>query len=282
VNAGSVLDPASGTQTDLQDDWGALALSARFLHRLTADALHLFGGVSQGFRAPNLSDLTRLDQARSGEFEVPSPGLDPEYTTNYELGLKSLSERAVSQVSFFYTDVRDLILRRPITDDPATPGQDVAKENVGDGYVYGIEAEGALGVGRGWELFAGATFVEGKVETFPTSAPVIEEEYLDKLMPFTAQLGTRWERDDRWLEFLCQGAGDADKLSTADTLDNQRIPPGGTPSYVVFHARGGLRLGRHVSLDVGLENILDEDYRVHGSGLNRAGRSLIIGVTLVP
>ena len=282
VNAGSVRDPASGTQTDLQDDWDAIALSARFLHRLEEDALHLFGGVSQGFRAPNLSDLTRFDTARSGEFEVPSPGLDPEYTTNYELGLKSLSERAVSQVSVFYTDVRDLILRKPITDDPATPGLDVAKENVGDGYVYGIEAEGALGVGGGWELFAGATFVEGKVDTFATSAPVITEEYLDKLMPFTAQLGTRWEREDRWFEFVGVGAGDADKLSPADELDNQRIPPGGTPGYVVFHARGGFRLGRHVTLDLGLENILDEDYRVHGSGLNRPGRSLIVGVTLVP
>ena len=280
VNAGSVFDPVTSSQTDLQDDWSALVGSVRFLHRLQEDALHLFGGISQGFRTPNLSDLTRLDAARSNEFEIPSPGLDPEYTTNYELGLKTLGARAVSQVSVFYTDVRDLILRRPTGNVNGSGQFEVVKENVGDGYVYGIEAEGALAVGSGWELFAGATFVEGKVDTFPTSAPVTDEEYLDKLMPFTAQLGTRWERDARWFEFIAQGAGDADKLSTADTLDTQRIPPGGTPGYVVFHARGGLRLGKHLALDLGLENILDEDYRVHGSGLNRPGRSLVVGLTL--
>lgn len=280
VNAGSVFDPVSASQTDLQDDWSALVGSARFLHRLEPDALHLFGGVSQGFRAPNLSDLTRLDSARSNEFEIPSPGLDPEYTTNYELGLKTLAQRATSQVALFYTDVRDLILRRP-TGNVNGGGQfEVVKENVGDGHVYGIEAESAVRVGGDWEVFAGAAFVEGEVDAYPTSAPVTDEEYLDKLMPFSAQLGTRWEQEDRWFEFVAQGAGDADKLSTADTLDTQRIPPGGTPGYLVFHARGGWRIGRYLALDVGLENLLDEDYRVHGSGLNRPGRSLVVGVTL--
>lgn len=280
VHADSVFDPVTSTRTDLQEDWDALVGSARFVHRLDPERLHLFGGVSQGFRAPNLSDLTRLDSARSNEFEIPSPGLDPEYTTSYELGLKAIARRVVSQVAVFTTDVRDLILRRPTGNVNGGGQSEVVKENVGDGRVYGIEAEAAVDVGGGWELFGGATYVEGRIDTFPTSAPVVEEEYFDKLMPITAQLGARWENEARWLEFVAQGAGEADKLSTADTLDTQRIPPGGTPAYLVFHVRGGIRLGRHVSLDVGLENLLDEDYRVHGSGLNRPGRSLIVGLTL--
>lgn len=280
VNADSVFDPVSAAETDLEDDWSAVAGSARFLHRLESDVLHLFGGVSQGFRAPNLSDLTRLDSARSNEFEIPSPGLDPEYTTNYEIGLKALAARAVGQVTLFYTEVRDLILRRPTGNVNGSGQFEVVKENVGDGHVLGLEAESAVRVGSGWELFGGATFVEGRVDTFPTSAPVTDEEYLDKLMPFSAQFGTRWEDEQRWFEFVAEGAGDADKLSTADRLDTQRIPPGGTPGYVVFHARGGWRIGEHLALDIGLENLLDEDYRVHGSGLNRPGRSLIVGLTL--
>lgn len=280
VDAESVFDPLTASQTTLEDDWGAFAASARFLHRLTEDALHLFGGVSQGFRAPNLSDLTRLDSARSNEFEIPSPGLDPEYTTQYELGLKTQHERVASQVAVFYTVLDDLILRRPTGNVNGSGQFEVVKENVGDGHVYGIEAEAALELGADWELFTGASFVEGKVDTFPTSAPVTDEEYLDKLMPFMAQLGTRWGRDGRWFEFVAQGAGDADKLSTADTLDTQRIPPGGTPGYLVFHTRGGLRLGRHAELSLALENLLDEDYRVHGSGLNMPGRSLVVGLSL--
>jgi outer membrane receptor protein involved in Fe transport len=280
VDADSVFDPVTASQTTLQDDWGAFAGSARFLHRIKVEALHLFGGISQGFRAPNLSDLTRLDSARSNEFEIPSPGLDPEYTLNYELGLKGQTRHSTNQLTVFYTDIDDLILRRPTGNVNGSGQFEVVKENVGDGYVYGIEAESAVRVGGDWEVFGGATFVEGKVDTFPTSAPVTDEEYLDKLMPFTARLGTRWAREDRWFELVATGAGDADKLSTADTLDTQRIPPGGTPGYLVLSARGGLKLGKHVALDVGLENLTDEDYRVHGSGLNRPGRSLVVGLTL--
>jgi len=280
VDADSVVEPVSGTQTSIEDDWSALVGSARFLYRIREEALNLFGGVSQGFRAPNLSDLTRLDSARTNEFEIPSPDLDPEYYTSYEIGLKGASEALASQLSFFYTDIRDQILRRPTGN--LTPGGqfEVVKENVGDGQVYGIEAEASVRVAENWTVFSAASFVEGEVETYPTSLPVTEEEYLDKLMPFQALLGVRWEQESRWMEFLGQGAGDADKLSTADEQDTQRIPPGGTPAYVVFHARGGLRLNRYVSLDVGLENLLDEDYRIHGSGLNMPGRSLIVGLTL--
>lgn len=280
VDADSVLDPVTSTQTTIEDDWSAFAGSVRFLHRLEEEAVHLFGGVSQGFRAPNLSDLTRFDSARSGEFEIPSPGLDPEYTTQYELGVKTRNSRVSSQLAVFYTVLDDLILRRPTGNVNGSGQAEVVKENVGDGYVYGIEAEGALALGGDWELFTGATFTEGQVDTYPTSAPVTDEEYLDKLMPFMAQLGTRWERDGRWFEFVAQGAGDADKLSTADRLDTQRIPPGGTPGYIVLHTRGGLRLGKYATLQLGLENLLDEDYRVHGSGLNMPGRSLVVGLSL--
>jgi hemoglobin/transferrin/lactoferrin receptor protein len=280
VDADSVFDPVTSSQTSLSDDWSAVVGSARFLHRIDPDALHLFGGVSQGFRAPNLSDLTRLDSARSNEFEIPTPGLDPEYTTSYELGVKSFGPRLATQLSVYWTDVRDLILRRPTGNVNGSGQAEVVKENVGDGEIYGAEAEATVAVGEGWEVFCSATFVDGEIETFPTSAPVTDEQPPDKLMPFMAQVGARWAREDRWFELQVLGAGDADELSTADTLDTQRIPPGGTPGYVVVNLRGGLRLGQHVALDLGLENVFDEDYRVPGSGLNRPGRSLIVGLTL--
>ena len=74
-------------------------------------------------------------------------------------------------------------------------------------------------------------------------------------------------------------AAEADRLSTRDVADTSRIPPGGTPDYLVFHLRGGLWLGR-VRLHAGLENLTDEDYRVHGSGLNMPGRNLVFGISV--
>jgi hemoglobin/transferrin/lactoferrin receptor protein len=71
-------------------------------------------------------------------------------------------------------------------------------------------------------------------------------------------------------------AAKADKLSADDKRDTQRIPPGGTPGYAVYHLRGGVRVTKNLNVALGLENIFDDDYRVHGSGVNEPGRNLIL------
>ena len=67
-------------------------------------------------------------------------------------------------------------------------------------------------------------------------------------------------------------AEEQDKLSTRDAEDTQRIPPGGTPGYTVFNIRSAWNISDSFMASVSLENIFDEDYRVHGSGLNEVGK----------
>jgi len=281
VDADSVRDPVTDARVSIRDDWNDLVGSARFLYELSEDGggPNLFGGVSQGFRAPNLSDLTRFDSARSNEFEIPATDLEAERYLTFELGLKGGSERLSAQVAAFYTDVRDLIQRFPTGAVNADGEAEVTKDNVGDGYVQGIEVGAAWGFRSDWTLFGNATWIEGRVETFATSAPVLSEEYLDLLMPLTAQVGLRWDdpRGKLWAEGVVLAAADADRLSPRDVADTSRIPPGGTPGYEVLSLRGGYELSDAVSLHAALENVFDEDYRVHGSGQNRPGRNLVVG-----
>ncbi|MEM7309526.1 MAG: TonB-dependent receptor [Planctomycetota bacterium] len=284
VDAGSVLDPVTDLETSIEDDWSAFVGSARFLYRVTEETLNLYGGISQGFRAPNLSDLTRLDSAKTNEFEVPSPGLDPEYYTQFELGVRTQGERLAAEATVFYTDIEDGIVRVP-TGDTTTEGEFiVTKENVGDGYVYGIEVGAAYDVAERWTVFGNGTFLEGKQDTFPTSDPVAEEEYLTRLMPLTLQAGVAWEdaEEGLWAEFVTRYAGEADKLSPSDESDTSRVPPGGTPAYVVFDLRGGCQITESLGLQAAVENIADEDYRIHGSGQNMPGRNFIFSVTYRP
>jgi hemoglobin/transferrin/lactoferrin receptor protein len=98
-------------------------------------------------------------------------------------------------------------------------------------------------------------------------------------MPFTAQAGLRWEDPSNalWLEGLITHAGRADRLSTRDANDTTRIPDGGTPAFTTLDLRLGWEVLSNATLHVGLENLTDEDYRIHGSGLNRPGRNLSIG-----
>jgi len=139
VDAGKVRNPITGTQMSLRDDWHSAVGSGRVIYQLDEqNHWHIFAGVSQGFRAPNLSDLTRLDIARSGEIETAAPGLRPEEFITGEIGLKAQYDKFDAELSYYYTDIRDMIVRAP-TGNIISGAFEVTKRNAGDGYLQGIE-----------------------------------------------------------------------------------------------------------------------------------------------
>lgn len=278
AEAGRVKDPVTGKATSIEDDWDAVAGSLRILRPIVPDrSLVAFAGVAQGFRAPNLSDLSRLDIARSGELETAAPGLDPEEYLAGEIGLKARTERVDAQVSYYYTVIDNLIVRAPtgrLVDDLV----EVTKKNSGDGYVQGAELSTTYRFSSAWSAWLNLSWMDGAVDAYPTSASEQERDSLSRLLPPTAQAGVRWQADGGtyWFEGLGDMAAKADKLSAEDERDTQRIPPGGTPGYAVFTLRGGAQLTDALNVALSVENLLNEDYRIHGSGVNEPGRNVIL------
>jgi hemoglobin/transferrin/lactoferrin receptor protein len=68
-----------------------------------------------------------------------------------------------------------------------------------------------------------------------------------------------------------------DRLAQGDKDDN-RIQKGGTPAWEIVNLQAGFDT-KHVGINLRLENLLDEDYRTHGSGINGAGRSAWLTLT---
>ncbi|MDX9787353.1 MAG: TonB-dependent receptor [Desulfobacterales bacterium] len=276
ADADKVKDPLTGDLMTLEDDWTTLVSSLHGLYWLDAgEQVNLFAGISQGYRAPNLSDLTRYDTARSNELETPAPDLDPEEFVSYEIGVKLRSTRFASQLSYFYTDIRDMIVRAP-TGRIIDGDNEVTKKNAGDGYIHGVDLNCTWRIFRDWEAFGAFTWMDGEVDSYPTSDPIKVTEPVSRLMPPTFYGGLRWEPvPPCWLEGYVTIAGKQDDLSASDMEDTQRIPPGGTPGYTVYGVRGGWHLTKNLTASAGIENITDEDYRIHGSGLNEPGRNFI-------
>ncbi len=277
--ADEVSDPNTGDQISITEDYSAFVGSARLSWLVDSEEhWNVFGGVSQGFRAPNLSDLARLDSARSDEIETPSPGLDPERYISYEAGVKAQYENFVAQAAYFFTDIEDMIVRTP-TGNIVDGDNEVTKANAGDGYVHGVELGGKVRVAPRWSVFGNVAWMYGEVDTYPTSAAAKRREPIDRLMPTTGQLGLRWDHANGkfWAETVCTAACRADELSTRDRSDAQRIPPGGTPGYVTADLRGGWRVNETLDLWAAIENLTNEDYRTHGSGVNEPGINFKFG-----
>jgi len=282
VDAQKIKDALTGKTTSFSDNWNNLAGSLRFLFHVDENNhWKMFSGVSQGFRVPNLSDLTRLDSARSNEVETAALGLDTEQYISYEIGLKAEYERLTMQMAYFYTDVEDMIIRQP-TGNVIDGENEITKVNSGNGYIQGVEFSSNYRFNNQFSTFISASWIEGYVETFPSSNTVKAVEPVDRLMPITANLGLKWQSLNQhyWIEGLLTIVDRQDKLSTRDKTDTDRIPPDGTPGYVVYNMRAGWTTNKIVDLTFALENIADKDYRVHGSGINEPGRNFILGVEM--
>ena len=283
MDAEKVEDPLTFEVYSLDDDWDNFSASARLAYFPVVDGpWMLYAAVSQAFRAPNLSDLTRLDTARSGEIEIPSPGLDPETFLGYEFGAKFVNDRWSFQAAWFRTDGSDVIVRAP-TGDTVNNAAVVTKLNAADSWVMGVEGQVSYRATRDLLLFAEGSWLDGEADAFPSgpnARPVAEP--IDLLAPPAWRLGARWSMPGPRLEFeaLVEHADEQDKLSSRDIADTQRIPPGGTPAWTVFNLRSNWRVADRATLSLAVENLTDEDYRIHGSGVNEPGRNVIASVAV--
>ncbi|MRR38292.1 TonB-dependent receptor, partial [bacterium] len=142
ADANRIRNPADGSTFSLADSWNDWVGSGRVLYELDPDQhLAVFGGASQGFRAPNLSDLTRWD-ADWGQ-EIPSPGVDPEHFLSLEAGVRADYSRFEAEAVYFHTLFDDMIVRVP-TGEMAGDIPIVTKMNSGEGYVHGVELSGSV------------------------------------------------------------------------------------------------------------------------------------------
>lgn len=281
ADAEKVKNPLDGKQFSLVDDWNVVAGSLRVLVPLSANRDHvIFAGVAQGFRAPNLSDLTRYDIARSGELEVPSPDLKPEKYLSSEIGMKSRFSDLKLKACAYHTIIDEMIIRVP-TGDKAGDYLEVIKKNSGEGYIDGAEIMAEYSLSKMFSVSAALSTMYGEIDTYPSSKAEMQRDYISRLMPSTAKYTARLQQPLRrwWLEFQVVSADKADKLSADDKRDTQRIPAGGTPAYTVCHLKGGMIIRSDVVISASVENIFDKDYRIHGSGVNEAGRNFIVAVT---
>ena len=76
------------------------------------------------------------------------------------------------------------------------------------------------------------------------------------------------------IEAANETAAAQSRLAQGDKDDN-RIPKGGTPGWNILNMHASIDFNKLV-LRSGVANIFNQDYRMHGSGINGLGRNLYI------
>jgi hemoglobin/transferrin/lactoferrin receptor protein len=196
-------------------------------------------------------------------------------------GFKFQGERFAAEAAYFNTDGTDVIIRTP-TGRTIAGLREVTKTNAADSNVNGIEWRLSYQVMEPLSLYTDGMWIDGWQESFPsaTSTDTIREP-IDLLMPAMWRFGARWVATVPRLQvdLMVERVSEQDKLSSRDIADTQRIPPGGTPGYTTLNLRSDWRVRDGLVLSLALDNLTDEEYRVHGSGVNEPGRNLIASLS---
>ena len=201
--------------------------------------------------------------------EIPNTNLKPEESVNYEVGLKYLDAKISADLHYFYADYESLIDRVDTFD---TLGQPVKqRRNINNATIQGIEAGFNYDFMQHWRLGATLAWTEGRDD---------KDIPLRRIPPLNGTVQLRYTHNPKfWVELDSFIAKKQDELSNGDKTD-LRIPEGGTPGYVVFSLKSGFKRTKNEQLALTFENIFDQKYKTHGSGIYAPGRSVVVNYSI--
>jgi hemoglobin/transferrin/lactoferrin receptor protein len=273
-----------GIEGSFSDDWDQFTGNVRsILYLDESKKSNIYAGISQGFRAPNVMDLSGLISARTDEFNVPEPeDIKPENFLSYELGMHMSYGKVFGQGAVYYTDIDGAMVSTFSGEYTEDNERIMEISNDSDGYVWGFELSLGYNILDNLLAYGDLAWVDGKQDIYNSSTGQMESDIMSRLMPLTVHAGLRWDVSNKlWISTLITHMEDADRLSASDMKDTQRIiPEGGTPGWTCWDVKAGYIMTDNVVLSFACENIADVDYRIHGSGSNEAGINFIVAMNV--
>jgi len=250
--------------------------------------------VDQGFRAPNLDDLTSRQSVGAG-FQIENPALTPEHALSTELGVRVTQEFVEIDAWVYWTALSNAILRasRDPSDCPSdtpqcmTAASQLTLVNADDNAnILGAESRVTLKLMSSLSLRATFAYAYGEAPNTAAPSPEMPSPparvALSRIPPMngTVELRHQVAATGLYGAVAARWAAAQTRLAPTDATD-PRFPPGGTPAYAVFELRAGYRFAEHLRLSIALDNIFDSAYRIHGSSVNGAARNLKVSLSAV-
>jgi hemoglobin/transferrin/lactoferrin receptor protein len=227
----------------------------------------LFASFNTAFRAPNIDDLGTLGIV-DFRYETPNFNLNPEKSYNTQVGFKYKSNTLKGEAYFYRNELRDIIARIKVDTQKVQGYPLYKKENVEQGYIQGFETQ------WNWQITEGVGFESGLTYTFGEN--VTKAEPMRRIPPLNGRFALNFDKKSWSATAEIMGATQQNRLAQGDKDDN-RIPKGGTPAWWIMNVYGNYSW-QSLTLNIAFQNLFNQDYRTHGSGVNGVGRSVSVAL----
>lgn len=238
--------------------------------------------ISSAFRVPNIDDLAKVFESTPGSLIVPNASLEPERSLSYEVGLSRVFQNILRiEHSIYYTSFLNAIQTAPFSyngsDSILYNGElssVLAAQNIGKANIYGFHTSIKSAPIGYWSFFASVNYTYGRISSAEGELP------LDHIPPFMSKLSVNYERQRFFAEAyaLHNGAKKLDDYSNSGEDNLNYATPEGMPAWYTLNVRMGYSFKNNLFMQVGVENILDIEYRVFASGINAPGRNFYLAL----
>ncbi len=234
----------------------------------------LIANIAEGFRSPNIFDLSTLGPRPGNRFNIANPDLEPEKLISYDIGLKWQSRRFEGELVLFQADYDDRIASVPTGEFTDTGREVVQSENINSQQNQGVELSWRYYAESGIDYEGAINWIRGEErDENGQSQPG------DRIPPMNARFAVRWPfTDDTTLRAWTDIARRQDRLSDRDIRDS-RINPAGTPGYAIVNLQARHQINPVWDLNFSLRNLFDKAYRQHGSGIDAPGRHATLSIS---
>jgi hemoglobin/transferrin/lactoferrin receptor protein len=234
--------------------------------------------LSTGFRVPNVDDLSKVFESAPGMVIVPNPDLKPEQTVTGELGITRLfGNKTRWENSLYYTEFFDAI----VTEQSTFNGQDsilydgemsqvMTNQNKKKAYIYGFSSNISSQCNEHIYLSLMMNYTYGRIKTDSSDTP------LDHIPPFLARFQMIYTLKDFSADFFVNyNSWKKMKNYNMNGEDNEQYAtPEGMPAWFTVNFRASYQVQKMISIQAGIDNIFDTQYRTFASGINAPGRNI--------
>jgi hemoglobin/transferrin/lactoferrin receptor protein len=236
---------------------------------------------SSGFHAPNIDDMAKVFDSEPRSVIMPNENLKPEYAYNVDLAVKKrFGDAGRVEVTGFYTWVEDAMVRREATFNgrdsiyyDGVLSQVHKVVNANQARIYGVSLDVELQLHRNLLFSSNLTFTQGEDDA---------GEPLRHVAPTFGQSELQYEQPGWKMALYARYNGEISHGELAPSerskthmyaLDDQGQPY--SPAWWTLNLKGSYHITKSLSLDAGVENILDVRYRPYSSGIVAPGRNFI-------
>ena len=249
--------------------------------------LYMYANISSGFRSPNIDDVGKVFDSEPGNVVVPNDNLRPEKVYSGEIGLESRYKTGINyHFGMYYIYLNDIISRQ----DFSFNGQDSivydgtlskvqSLQNADYGYIYGIEGKINYSFQKYWSVLLQGSYQKGFEIISDESQP------LRHIAPLFGTFKIKYKRNNYTIissltfndQVKYNQLAETERSKSHLYATNDQGQPY-SPSWWAWNLNTEWRRGK-LTLNAGIENILDKRYRPYSSGIVNAGRSGVLAVS---